>query len=115
MFDTYVVDNRSVKEAARIAAMSQREHDKTLQRISDAEIKSKDRVDIPLRDYLKMKTDLENAEQELRYMRHLFSEMGVPVSLINSIDPKSIRFESMEDPRNLMRHYRITFSANKEV
>ena len=115
MFDTYVVDNRSVKEAARITAMSQREHDATLRQISDAEIKSKDRVDIPLSEYLKMRADLANAEQELRYMRHLFSEMGVPVSLINNIDPKSIRFESMEDPRNLTRHYRITFSANKEV
>lgn len=111
MFNTYIFDNKSVKAAARIIADSNREHDETLKSISRDEIKSKDRVDIPLSEYLNMKQELESLNRRVKQMGSLIISMGIPAEVIEQIDPNSVRVETCDDPRLFKRHYRVSFTT----
>lgn len=114
MFNKYITinDNKNVKDAARIFAKATEDHDDTLKSISDAEIKSKDRVDIPLRDYLRMKEDLERTSRELMHANFLLANLGIPAEVVSRIEGSSIHVETYEDPRDFTRGYRITFKVD---
>lgn len=114
MFNKFITinDNKKVKDAAHIIARAHKEHDDTLKSISDAEIKSKDRVDIPLRDYLHMKEDLERTSRELGHANYLLASMGIPAEVVNRIDGDSIHVETCDNFRYYKRTYRITFDTD---
>ena len=115
MFNTYIYDNKSVKEAAHIIAKSNKEHDNTLKHISEAEIKSKDRVDIPLSEYLEMRRQLERLEDRTRHMQAMIISMGIPAEVIDTINPASIHVETCEDIRDFQTHYRVSFTAEGKL
>lgn len=83
-----------------------------LESISEAEIKSKDRVDIPLSEYLNMKDELKNASIALKHAHMLLMTMGIPPEVISVIDPDSVRVYTNEDLRDFKRHYQVRFSAD---
>ena len=85
---------------------------KKLESISEAKIKSKDRVDIPLSEYLNMKDELKNASIALKHAHMLLTTMGIPPEVISVIDPDSVRVYTNEDLRDFKRHYQIKFSAD---
>lgn len=100
------------ERAAEIAAKSIEEFGEKLELISKADIKSKDRVDISLDEYLMLKGELERNSRELRHARYLLGEMGIPPDIISAIDSKSIHVETCEDFQWFKRHYRITFAVD---
>jgi hypothetical protein len=114
MFNKFITinDNNNVKKAADVFANATKEHNETLKNISDAEIKSKDRVDIPLRDYLRMKEDLEHTARELAHANFLLAQIGIPAEVVKRIEGNSIHVESCEDYRDFKRGYRITFKVD---
>ena len=108
MFDrhyhTTINENHS-REAAKILG------DK-LESISNAEIKSKDRVDITLLEYEKLKENTRMYEERCRRMGSAIIRLGIPYEVIDLIDTDSIEVRTCEDPMNLKRHYEIKFTAD---
>ena len=102
------------ERAAEITAESINIFGEKLQSISEAEIKSKDRVDISLDEYLRLKGELERTSRELRHTQYLLGEMGIPVDVISAIRSDTIKVQQCEDPRYFVRHYQITFSVPLE-
>lgn len=114
MFDRHyhIQDEHSRVEAARINAMSQEKFAKQLKDISEAEIKSKDRVDITLAEYEKLKADVRKYEERCRKMGAEIMRLGIPYEVIDYIDPDTISVETCDDPLHFAAHYRIRFTAN---
>jgi hypothetical protein len=115
MFNKFITvnDNQAIRDAASVVARATKEHNETLKNISDAEIKSKDRVDIPLRDYLRMKEDLERTSRELMHVNFLLAQMGIPAEVVKRIEGGSIHVESCADFRDYKRTYRIAFTVDE--
>lgn len=100
-----------VEKAAEIIAQSNREHDETLKSISENEIKSKDRVDIPLSEYLRMKREIESLEREVERLAKMIIRMGFPAEVIEKIDLSSIQVTMAENPIDFRDRYRIEFDV----
>lgn len=77
--------------------------------ISQAEIKSKDRVDIPLSEYLEMKETIRKQESELRSLYCTFRQLGIPKEVVDGIVPDSIHVYTNEDLKDFITHYMIKF------
>lgn len=114
MFNKYVYvnDNRSVKEAARIAAEASRAHDETLRDISKNEIKSMDRVDISLTEYEELQRELSHLRSENRRLKTAFLNIGIPAEIIGMIIPDSIKVQRCDDYRDFKMHYQVYFSVD---
>lgn len=109
-FDKYFInDNRSAVEAAHITARATRELGKTLESISQSEIKSKDRVDISLEDYTWMQNRIVKLERENRELFSLFHDIGIPLEVVDAIDRKSINVVHCDHIRDFKRKYHIEF------
>jgi hypothetical protein len=108
MFDRHyhtTIHEDHSREAAKILG------DK-LESISNAEIKSKDRVDITLAEYEKLKNDVRKYEERSRRMGSMIMRLGIPYEVIDLIDTGSIEVRTCEDPMNFKRHYEIKFTAD---
>lgn len=86
-----------------------------LRSISQDEIKSKDRVDIPLSEYLSMREELANTAIALKHARALLMTMGIPPEIISAIDPDSVHVYTAEDLRDFKRHYLVNFSVDTSM
>lgn len=80
--------------------------------ISHAEIKAKDRVDISLEEYERMKHELEHYRGENAKFRAIFDSVKIPINL--KIIPESIRTEYMVDRQWWCTRYRIEFDVEGE-
>ena len=115
MFDkhfSFINDDTNAIIAANITAMSTKELGKKLEDISKAEIKSKDRVDITLEEYLTMRKRIEELEAKNSRMSKLVIQLGIPAEVINSIKTDSIRVVHNDDICDFVRHYRIAFDVD---
>ena len=114
MFNKYITvnDNQAVRDAAAVVARAAKEHDKTLKTISEAEIKSKDRVDISLEEYARMQEEIKTLSRDSKNMAYLLAQIGIPVEVINRIDRNSVHVEHCADIRDFKTHYRVSFSAD---
>ena len=113
MFNKYfIVNDRSAVEAAHITARSNKELGKKLEDISKAEIKSNDRVDITLEEYLTMRKRIETLESKISRMSKLVIQLGIPAEVIDSIKTDSIRVVHNDDIRDFVRHYHIEFDVD---
>ena len=114
MFDRHyhIQDNRSVLKAARINAESQEKFVEQLKTISEAEIKSKDRVDITLTEYERLKDNTRKYEERCRKMGAMIMRLGIPDKVIDLIDNESIEVFTSEDPIRFKTHYQIRFTAD---
>lgn len=115
MFDRHyhIQDEHSRVEAARINAMSQEKFSKQLKDISEAEIKSKDRVDITLAEYERLKSDLRRYEEKSRRLEAIVAKLGIPDEVIDAIDISTIAVETCDDPMHFVTHYRIRFIVDE--
>ncbi len=114
MFDKhfYVVrSDRSAEHAANIVAKSNAALGRKLESISQAEIKSKDRVDISLEEYEKLKRELSILRDENRELKHMLQNMGIPVDIVNDIVPDSISVERCKNHVDFKTLFRITFAV----
>lgn len=108
MFNKYFIQQADTAGNEAIAS-SIREHGRKLESISKAEIKSKDRVDIPLSEYLEMKETICKQESELRSLYCTFRQLGIPKEVVDGIVPDSIEVYTNEDLKDFIRHYMIKF------
>lgn len=99
-------------QAAEILSKSNDRFAEKLESISREGLKSKDRVDIQLDEYLRMTEELKNTTRALKHARMLLTTIGIPPELISAIESDSIRVESYEDLRDFKRHYRVRFSID---
>lgn len=83
-----------------------------LESISNTEIKSKDRVDILLSEYERLKDNVRKYEERCRRMGSAIMRLGIPYEVIDLIDTSSIEVRTCEDPVNFKRHYEIRFTAD---
>lgn len=113
MFDRHyhIQDNRSAVEAARINALSQEKFAKQLKDISEAEIESKDRVDISLEEYERLKKDLDMFSTRCRSMESTLERLGIPYYVFDKIDPESISVSTCDNHMNFKKRFYIQFDA----
>ncbi len=76
MFDKYIISDNN--KAARKVAASNDRLAATLRENSQKEIAARDRVDITLAEYLKLKQDIAVLSDENRRLRALFGKIGLP-------------------------------------
>ena len=76
-----------------------------------AEIKARDRVDIPLDTYEKLMRSLEYAKNENMTLWNIFNKLGVPADVIHKIIPDRIRTEQCHDHMRFKNRYRIEFEV----
>ena len=84
-----------------------REHDRTLKSISDAEIKSKDRVDITLEEYENMNKQIRSLSYEVERLSDILRRIEVPLD--KEIVPDSIRSYWCDNVFDFKRKFRIEF------
>lgn len=84
-----------------------RELGQALKDISDAEIKSKDRVDITLEEYERMKNEISSLTYENRRLRNILERIDVPLD--KEIVPNSIETYWCDSPFDCKRRFRIEF------
>lgn len=80
--------------------------------ISQAEIKSKDRVDIPLSEYLEMKDRIRKQDNRLRELYCTVKRLGIPYEVIDCIVPDTIQVYTNKDLKDFITHYQIRFDAD---
>jgi hypothetical protein len=71
----------------------------------------KDRVDISLAEYERLKNNVKQYEDSLRKMGELITRMGIPVEVIESIIPDSVAVYHNNDPIEFKRHYCVKFDV----
>lgn len=82
MFDrTYIHSEDNSREAARILDGSIARFGNKLAEISREEVKARDRVDITLAEYERMKNLISDLSAENRRLRGVFEKIGVPADL----------------------------------
>lgn len=110
MFNKYYFTNEDNSEkAARIVNRGLEKLGGDLRSISQAEIEARDRVDITLKEYEKLKNDVAKYERRLADIGRLIIRLGIPAEEIEHIIPGSICVETINDPINLSTRYKITF------
>lgn len=113
MFDRHyhIQDEHSRVEAARINARAQKEFGEKLESISQAEIKSKDRVDITLEEYERLKADLEMFSARCKRMESTLEQLGIPYYVFDKIVPESISVSTCDNHMTFMKRFYIQFDA----
>ena len=115
MFDkhfSFINDDTNAVIAANITAQATKELGKKLEDISKNEIKSKDRVDITLEEYLTMRKRIETLESKISRMSKLVIQIGIPAEVIDSIRLDTVNVVHNDDIRDFVRHYRIAFDVD---
>lgn len=99
------------KTAASLDRLTEaiKDFSETQESISQAEIKSKDRVDIPLSEYLEMKETIRKQEAELRSLYCTFRQLGISKEVVDGIVPDSVQVYKDEDIKDFITHYMIKF------
>lgn len=101
----------SNRELGRDICRSNRELGCTLKDISDAEIESKDRVNITLKEYENMKDKISSLSYQVDRLCEILQRMEVPLD--KNIIPDSIRTCWCDDYRNYRRIFRVEFAIDE--
>ena len=97
--------------AANITAKSNELLGKKLESISKEEIKSKDRVDITLEEYLKMREKIKMLEDANYRMSEFIIQLGIPEEELDKIDPNTVNIYYNENPTRFTKRYQIVFDV----
>ena len=106
---------KAMNEAARKASESLNRMTEALVSTSEKEIKSKDRVDITLEEYLSMRKELEDLRSKVEFSEHLYRNMGIPIDVLYQIDPDSVQVSYSDSVLNILDHSRrvtVSFKVN---
>ena len=102
---------QSNRDLGNTIAKSNRELGEKLEDISKAEIKSKDRVDIPLEMYESMKEQIDSLTYEVERLRDILVRIDIPLHL--DIIPNSIETSYCKDHLNYKRIFNIRFAVDE--
>ena len=111
MFNKYFMQIPNT-EGNKAIARSIENHSKTLKSISESEIKSKDRVDITLSEYLEMKDTIRKQDDKLRSLYCTVKRLGIPIEVIDGIVSDTIQVYRDEDIKDFITHYMIKFDVD---
>ena len=117
MFNKYFWNVPVDQTAASLDRMTNaiRDFSKSHEVISQADIKSKDRVDIPLSEYLHMKETIEKQDYRLRSLYCTIKHLGIPYEVIDGIVPDSIQVYKDRDLKDFITHYIIKFDVDESL
>lgn len=82
-----------------------------IEKIAKEEIKSKDRVDISLEEYQRMRKRIETLERKNSQRDELIIRLGIPAEVIDRIDTDSIVVYTTTNVRDFTRKYTIDFEV----
>jgi hypothetical protein len=102
---------KSNDRLADTIACSNRRLGEKLESISQAEIKSKDRVDITLEEYERMKSEIKRLTYENEGMREILGKIEAPLD--KKIIPDSIRTWYCEDIMNCRNIFHVEFAIDE--
>lgn len=114
MFNKYIISDNN--EAARKVAASNDRLAATLRENSQKEIAARNRVDITLAEYLKLKQDIAELSDENRRLIALFGKIGLPCDV--PILPDSIRKYQCLDfggPMDFEQRFLIEFKCDISI
>lgn len=105
------------KTAASLDRMTEaiKDFSASQENISIAEIKSKDRVDIPLSEYLEMREKIDRQDKKLRELYCAIKRLGIPYEVIDSIVPDSIEVYRNYDLKDFVTHFMIKFDSDESL
>lgn len=111
LFNRYVFvnDNQAVKDAAHIVAKASREHDETIKGISEAEIKSKDRVDISLKEYEELKRENRALRAKCAQAAAIFEKISIDPRVVDRINLDTVQKYECKNLRDFTTRIRIEF------
>lgn len=95
------------KSARAIENMS-----KALSENSKNEIKARDRVDISLEEYERLKDENRRLSTKVSHLECLLSDLGIPAEMVNSIIPGSTMVSCCSDYKDFLTHVRIEFKVD---
>lgn len=101
---------QSNRDLGNIIAKSNKEYAEKLKEISDAEIKSKNRVNITLEEYEAMKKQIEWLEYEVHRLQNIMKKIEIPYDL--DIIPDSIETTYCDDHCNFRKIFNVRFAYN---
>lgn len=78
----------------------------------EIEQRTKDRVDISLKEYEDMKSKIEILEEQNEEYRAIFERMGID-KWVNDIEPSTIEIATMKDPIRLSTRVHIQFESKR--
>lgn len=84
---------------------------KTLKFSTDAEIKSKDRVDISLEEYESLKKENQELKNRCAKAEQVFRSFKIEPKLFERIDPDNVRKAVTRDLQDYTAHIRIEFDV----
>lgn len=82
--------------------------------MSEAEIRSRNRVNITVEEYDRLRQELETLKCDNRLMRYLLTCIGIPEHVLRKIKTDTVKVETSEDLRWFRRYYRVTFAVDRE-
>lgn len=108
MFNKYITvhSDANAVTAANITARSN-------EKLVDRMITSKDRADISMQEYLKLREDVATYERKIRDMGMLISELGIPADIIDGIDRSTVSVATCKDIKDYRTKYRIEFEVDE--
>lgn len=101
------------ERAAEITAESIKGFGEKLHSISQDEIKSKDRVDISLKEYRRLTEELKSTQRDLLHCREMLCMMGIPAEILPAIKSDSIRVSTYKDPYAYKCLYQVVFEVDE--
>lgn len=114
MFNKYIAvlsDNNAIP-AAEINARAIKEFGKKAEQIADEMIAAKDRADISMKEYLELKNKTVKYEQRLKDIGRFIAKLGIPVEIIEAIDPNSTEVYTSKDIMRFRTRYMIRFETD---
>ena len=109
----YIGDDSTI-EAAKITAKATEELGEKAEQLVDRMIASKDRADITMQEYLKLREDVAKYERKLKDLGSLIIRLGIPAEVIEDIDTNTVSVYTCRDPMRFRTKYRIEFEAGDE-
>lgn len=97
----------------------QKEHDERMRKISELEIEARNRVNISLEEYEKLKKSVNDAKTTQFFLQSridklikIIENFGVPAEEIDKININSIVSYKCDDILNNKRRYRLEFDTD---
>ena len=109
----YIGDDSKI-DAAKITAGSLEKLGEKAEQLVDRMITSKDRADITIQEYLKLREDVAKYEKRLKDIGSLIIRLGIPAEVIEDIDTNTVSVYTCRDPIQFRTKYRIEFEAYDE-
>lgn len=96
MADAINKANDRQKRADQDKFVAMKELSETLQKVTSANITSKDRVDIPLATYEEMKAHIEKLAMEVNQYRYCFRDTPIPEMMQAEIKPENVHMKTYQ-------------------